>query len=70
MIRAGTLDTRTPQQALAEALGGTILGPSTIAVGSRLVVASPLGVVRVDGRAVGMWSDGADVLAARIGTVA
>lgn len=70
MIRAGTFDTRTPQQALAAALGGQVLGPSTIAVASRLVVVSPLGVVRVDGCAVGMWSDGADVLAARIGAVA
>lgn len=63
-------DRRSPQQALADALSGTILGPSAIRVGTRLVVASVRGVVRVDGHPIGMWSDGADVLAARFRAVA
>jgi hypothetical protein len=59
-------DTRSPQQRLADTLGGRILGPSTILFAGRLVVASPLGVVRVDGCKVGRWSDGTDVLAAAV----
>jgi hypothetical protein len=62
MIR--THDT-SPQQALALAIGGTIAGPSTIVVGSRLVTVSPLGVVRVDGVRIGRWSEPTGVLAAR-----
>ena len=57
-------DRRSPQHALADALGGRILGPSTILVGARLVVAGPTGVVRVDGVRVGRWSDDTAVLAA------
>lgn len=57
----------TPQQALADALSGTILGPSTIELPDhRLVVAHPSGVVRVDGRAVGMWSDDVETLAEQV----
>ena len=55
----------TPQQALAHTLGGTILGPDAIEVDGHLVVASVLGVVRVDGRQIGMWHDGTNDLAAR-----
>lgn len=62
MIR--THDT-TPQQALAHTLGGTILGPDAIEVDGHLLVASVRGVVRVDGRQIGMWHDGTDDLAAR-----
>ena len=74
MIRAGTATPEprsvlTPQQALADTLGGTILGRDSIQVGSRLVVASVLGVVRVDGRAIGMWSDDTAELAARFWAV-
>jgi len=65
MIRAPQAPT-SPQQALAEALDGTILGPSAIQVGRHLVVASPLGIVRVDGRAIGMWSEATATLAARV----
>lgn len=60
-------DRRSPQQALADALSGTILGPSTIELPDhRLVVAHPSGVVRVDGRAVGSWADPTPVLAAAV----
>lgn len=68
MIRAGTLP-RPPQQALAEALSGTVLGPDAIQVGTSLVVASVLGVVRVDGHPVGMWSEPTQVLAERVRAV-
>lgn len=69
MIRAGTLTKPSPQQALAATLGGTILGPDAILVDGHLIVASIRGVVRADGRAIGMWSEGADVLAARFAAV-
>ena len=74
MIRAGTATPEprsvlTPQQRLADALGGTILGRDSIQVGTHLVVASVLGVVRVDGRAIGMWSDDTETLAARFRAV-
>lgn len=59
-------DRRTPQQALAAAIDGTILGPSTIAAAGHLVTASPLGVIRVDGRRIGRWSDDTALLAARV----
>ena len=66
MIRAGQ---NSPQQALAAALGGRILGPSTIQVGAHLVTVSPLGRVRVDGAPVGAWSEPTAVLAARVGAL-
>lgn len=65
MIRAGA----SPQQRLAAAIHGTVLGPDAIQVGTHLVVTSVLGVVRVDGHKVGMCSDPTDVLAARVAAV-
>lgn len=66
MIPHALADT-SPQQALADALRGTVIGPSAIELpGAHLVVASPLGVVRVDGRAVGSWADPTPVLAAAV----
>ena len=59
----------TPQQQLADAIHGTIIGPSTIRVGTHLVVASPIGVVRVDRTPVGMWSEPTTDLAARVAAV-
>jgi hypothetical protein len=53
----------SPQESLAAAIGGTIIGPSTIQVGTRLVVAGVTGVVRVDGVALGMWCDRTPALA-------
>lgn len=79
MIRGGstladtvpvTADARTPQARLAAAIDGTILGPDSILAGPHLVVASVLGVIRVDGRAIGMWSDDTATLAARFRAVA
>jgi len=58
-----TYDT-TPQQALAAAIHGTILGPNAIRVGDHLVFTSPTGVVRVDRTAIGRWNDDTAVLAA------
>jgi hypothetical protein len=63
MIRLGP--PLSPQEALAARIGGTIAGPSTIVVGSRLVTVSPLGVVRADGVRIGRWSEPTAVLAAR-----
>lgn len=60
-------DRRSPQQALAEALGGTILGPSTICVAGHLIVAHPSGTIRADGIPLGRWDDGTDALAAQFG---
>jgi len=59
----------SPQTALAHALDGTVLGPDAIQVGTSLVVASVLGVVRVDGHPVGMWSEPTQVLAERVRAV-
>lgn len=77
MIRAGTLPQPTitpapdsPRADLAAALNGIPLGRDSIAVGTTLVTVSPVGVVRVGRRAVGMWFDGTDVLAARVRAVA
>jgi hypothetical protein len=56
-------DRRSPQQALADALGGQILGPSSIAVGTTIITASPVGKVRVGSTVIGCWSDDTRVLA-------
>lgn len=56
-------DRRSPQQALADALGGTILGPSAVAVGTTIITASPVGKVRVGSVVIGAWSDDTRVLA-------
>jgi hypothetical protein len=52
-----------PQERLARALGGTILGPSAIAVGTTIITASPVGKVRVGSTVIGCWSDETRVLA-------
>jgi hypothetical protein len=56
-------DRRSPQQALARALGGVTLGPSAIAVGTTIITASPTGKVRVGSTVIGCWSDETRVLA-------
>lgn len=59
----------SPQHNLATALGGTVVGPSTIQVGAFVITAYFGGVVRVSGPGVrgvviGNWSDPTDELAA------
>ena len=56
-------DRRTPQQALADTLAGTILTPSHIAVGTTIITASPVGKVRVGSVVIGSWSDDTATLA-------
>jgi hypothetical protein len=58
-------DRRSPQQALADTLGGTILGPSSIAVGTTIITASPVGKVRVGSVVIGSWADDTAALAER-----
>jgi hypothetical protein len=58
-------DYLSPRDALAAAIGGIPLGRDSIRVGDTVVWASPLGVVRVGRRPIGLWNDGADTLAAR-----
>ena len=72
MIRAPhiTPAPNSPRATLAAALNGVPLGRDSIAVGTRIVTVSPLGVVRVGGVSIGMWRDGVDVLAARFRGVA
>lgn len=62
-------DRRTPQQALAAALHGTIVSPNAILVASHLIVAHPSGIVRADGVPIGRWDDTTDALAARFRAV-
>lgn len=56
----------SPAENLANALGGTITGPSTIRVGTRTLRCYPTGGVYVlpERRKIGSWSDGTDALAA------
>ena len=54
----------SPQQVLADALGGVILGENTISVGGVIVAASPLGKVRVNGVVIGSWRDDTEQLVA------
>lgn len=58
-------DRRSPQQALAEALGGTILGPNHIAFAGHLV-STRLALVFVDDVRVGHWSDDTETLAEQV----
>ena len=53
-------------EALADALSGTITGPSTIAVGTHTITVYPTGLVYVlpERRKIGRWSDDTDVLVA------
>lgn len=55
-----------PHEALANALAGTITGPSTIDVGTHTVRCFPTGVVYVlpERIRLGSWREGTDVLAA------
>jgi hypothetical protein len=59
-------DRRSPREALADALGGTLLGRDSILVGDHVVWASVAGVVRVDSTPIGRWDDGTDALAAAV----
>jgi hypothetical protein len=54
----------SPRQALADLLGGVLVGRDAITVGGNAVWVSVAGVVRVNGRVLGVWSDGPEVLAA------
>jgi hypothetical protein len=56
-------DRRSPREALADILSGTILGPSSIAVGTTIITATPTGKVRVGSTVIGCWSDDTRVLA-------
>ena len=56
------------QQALADALGGVVLGPNTISVGGVLVT-NYLSSVRVNGVVIGCHDDPTEVLAARFAQV-
>lgn len=51
-------------EALADALSGTITGPSTITVGTHTIAVYPTGAVYVlpERRKIGSWRDGTDVL--------
>lgn len=60
-----TITERSPQQALAEALGGTILGPNHIAFAGHLV-STRLALVFVDDVCVGVWSDDTETLAEQV----
>jgi hypothetical protein len=55
---------RSPREALAATLGGTLIGRDGIQVGDRVVWASVAGVVRVGGTPLGTWSDPTPALAA------
>jgi hypothetical protein len=57
-------DRRSPRTALADALGGTLLGTDSILVGAHVIWCSLAGVVRVDSTPIGRWSDGVEALAA------
>jgi hypothetical protein len=60
MIRTYDL---SPQEQLSRALGGTILGPSAIAVGTTIIHTSPTGKVRVGSTVIGCWFDDTAALA-------
>lgn len=62
-------DRRSPREALADRLGGTLLGRDSILFGDHVVWASVAGVVRVDSTPVGRWNDGVEALAAAFGAV-
>lgn len=63
-------DRRPPREALAERLGGELLGRDSILVGHCVIWCSPTGVVRVGGTPIGRWDDGVEALAAAYGAVA
>ena len=63
MIRAGAKT--SPREALAQTLGGTLIGRDAILVDGLCVWASVTGVVRVGGTVLGAWSDSTEALASR-----
>jgi hypothetical protein len=63
-----------PLHALAAALDGTVLGPSSIRVGDNIVSASPAGGLWLGGHAargirVGTWNEPTETVAARINAI-
>lgn len=62
--------TLTPQQRLAIALGGEIIGPDSIRFGDHVATAYLSGKVRIGRVVVGDWDDPTHVLAAECRRVA